>query len=123
MSEIIRAHLSPEQKLKQVKSVKIIGQLTAQISDEVCNLEGKSCKAAFDNSVMNLEKKCEQYGKEKLTLSPDEKRIMKEASEKALKVFREQSAKKEISAISADEIEDIKPSTPEQIMTKKKNKR
>ena len=121
MSEIIRAHLSPEQKLKQVKSVKIIEQLTAQISDEVCNLEGKSCKAAFDTSVMNLEKKCEQYGKEKLTLSPDEKRIMKEAGVKALKVFREESSKEEIFEIPSDEVKE--PSTPEQIMTKKKNKR
>ena len=121
MTEVKRNHLSPEQKVKQVKSVKIIEQLTAQISDEVSNLEGKSCKAAFDNSVMNLEKKCEQYGKEKLSLSPDEKRIMKEAGEKALKVFRGESSKEEVYEVPADEVKE--PSSPEKIYEKKKGKR
>ena len=121
MSEVKRNHLSPEQKDKQVKSVKTIEQLTSQIKNEVSNLEGKSCKASFINSVMNLEKKCEQYGKEKLSLSSDEKRIMKEAGEKALKVFREQSTEKEVFEVPADEVK--KPSSPEKIYEKKKGKR
>lgn len=92
-----KIHLSKEQKSEQIEAVKKIEVLTASIAEQIKNLHAKACITAFTNSVENLNKKCEIYGKETVSVSPDEKRIMKEGAQKALAEFRAKN-QKEISS-------------------------
>ena len=73
-----RKHLTPEQKEKQIETVKKIVELTAQIKALVPEFEAKSVKTAFCNSVTNLEKKCEQHSKsgERFQVTSDEKTLL-----------------------------------------------
>ena len=87
-----KVFLTKEQKEEQIKAVKAIEALVPMINEQINKLHAKACIGAFENSLTNLSKKCEVYGKEKQQVSPDEKRIMKEAARAALNDFR---AKKE----------------------------
>ena len=100
MTENIRIKLNAEQKAEQVKTVKAIVELTARIKEQAETLEGKSVKQAYLNSVINLEKKSEIYGKEKEVLTAEEKKIIKEAQKKALAEFR---SKKQNEVSTSDE--------------------
>lgn len=88
MSEIVRPRLNEEEMNEQINAVKAIAELTAKISELTEQMKGKTCREAYQNSVKNLETKNEKYGKEKVTLTDEEKRVMKEASQKALNKFR-----------------------------------
>ena len=119
MSEITRPRLSKEDVEKQIKAVQEIKICVAQIKSLCDCFVGKTCKTAFLNSVINLEKKCEQYTKEKVVLTDEEKKVMKEA----LVNFR---ASKDAKVLTSSEqntdepnAEISEPSTAEKIMSKK----
>lgn len=89
-----KVFLTKEQKAEQIKAVKAIEDLLPKISEQIKNFHAKACVGAFQNSVDNLIKKCEIYNKEKVDVSPDEKKIMQDAAKKALAEFRSQKEKK-----------------------------
>lgn len=109
MSEQTRTKLNAEQKTEQVKTVKAIAELTEKIKEQAEKFEGKSVKQAYLNSVANLEKKNDLYGKERETLTDEEKKIVKEAQKKALADFRSQKQNE----ISSDSEEDTEQSNAE----------
>lgn len=99
MTEIVRPRLSEEQAKEQLETVKKIAELTTEIEKCISGIHGKTAKEAFQNSVINLRKKCEIYGKEKESLTPEEREIVREAQKQALAEFR---AKKENKAVSTN---------------------
>ena len=91
-----RMHVPYAERAEDMEKIK---KLTAELRSITENLNAPpSLKAAYMNSVLNLEKKNEHYGTEKIRekLSDEEKLVMKEA----LKKFREN--KTEISEVSPD---------------------
>lgn len=95
-----------------------ITSLTEQIKTITESMPDCTAKKAYTNSILNLEKKNEQYGKEREKLSDEEKEVMKEA----LKNFR---AKKEneVSPVSKTGTDESIPEVSENSMGKKKGKR
>jgi len=76
-----------------------ITSLTEQIKTITESMPDCTAKKAYMNSVLNLEKKNEQFGKEREKLSDEEKEVMK----KALNEFRSQKKNDEVSTITTTE--------------------
>jgi hypothetical protein len=72
-----KKRLTAEQVEKQIETVKKIAELTEQIKNLLPELEGKSANIAYTNSVLNLEKKNELYGKARFLISDEEKELLK----------------------------------------------
>jgi len=92
--------------------------LTEQIKTITESMPDCTAKKAYMNSVLNLEKKNEQFGKEREKLSDEEKEVMKEA----LKNFR---AKKEneVSPVKESGKNESIPEVSESGMGKKKGRK
>jgi hypothetical protein len=76
-SKAEKKRLTPEQVEKQIETVKKISELTEQIKNLLPELEGKSVNTAYTNSVLNLEKKNELYGKARFLISDEEKELIR----------------------------------------------
>lgn len=73
-----KKRLTPEQVEKQIAAIKIITDLTAQIRALLPEFEGKSVHKAYENSVLNLEKKNEQYVTARApSMSDEEKELLR----------------------------------------------
>lgn len=105
-----------KEKIKD-EVTKIIS-LTEQIKTITESMPDCTAKKAYTNSVLNLEKKNEQYGKEREKLSDEEKEVMK----KALAEFRSKK-EDEVSSVSEPGTNEPISEIPESSMGKKKGKR
>lgn len=72
-----RKRLTAEQYSKQTEAVKKIAELTEKIKALLPEFEGQSVHAAYENSVKNLEKKNEIYGKERTIVTDEDKEILR----------------------------------------------
>ena len=88
-----KVFLTPEQKEKQIVAAKKIGELTEQIAALLPEFEGKSVHQAFENSVINLRKKVEQYStvSERFQTSAEEREILLKLREGKL-IIKEKKA-------------------------------
>ena len=81
--------LNAEQKAKQIEQVNTILNLTNLITDVVNQMEGPSCKKAFEYSTKGLYKKCEQFSSasaERFHVTEEEKEYIKAIREGKIKV-------------------------------------
>lgn len=81
-----KKRLTAEEYDAQVASVKKIVEYTNLIKAELDNFVGQSVKTAYDNSVKNLEKKNELYGKEKFLVSDEEKELIRKMRAGEIKI-------------------------------------
>jgi len=95
-----------------------ITSLTEQIKTITESMPDCTAKKAYMNSVLNLEKKNEQFGKEREKLSDEEKEVMKEA----LKNFRVKKENEVSSNKESGKNESI-PEVSESAMGKKKGRK
>lgn len=81
-----KKRLTAEEYDMQIAAVKKIAEYTELIKNELPNFMGVSVKTAYENSVKNLEKKNELYGKEKFLVSEDEKELLRKIRAGEVKV-------------------------------------
>lgn len=73
-----RIRLTEEQKEQNNATIAKIAGLTEQIKNEAANLNGKSCREAYENSVSNLETKNEKYvTRAPFQVSDEEKELLR----------------------------------------------
>ena len=78
VEKVEKKRLTPEQVEKQINAVKKIAEYTENIKALLVEFDGKSAKLAYENSVINLEKKNEKYGSARApSLSDEEKELLK----------------------------------------------
>ena len=92
MSEKVR--LSEEQRNENKENIEKIKVLTEQIKEIVPKLHGVACHLAYENSVINLEKKNEKFmgASESFRITAEEKELLKQI----------RNGKMQISKISPD---------------------